>query len=242
MRDETSTNSVSDEGSQVGSDDSHLVREVLLERFAVIVEVDNSGCEVFNIEVVDGGDVGTHRGTRSVEDVASENVVVAEEFSEGFEDFFSELGFVSEEVNNLGVLVVVGNDPDELGEVPSVPFSDSHRESVDIFVELVEECDSLDNHVVRSVDVELYFGARVGVTETELRTFRVAFFETCEELLLVETDSTEEFEGAVGSIAIDAEGGLDRGSETTFFYTEYDSGLLGEVEFEETVKEFMNDT
>jgi hypothetical protein len=240
--DETGTDGVSDEGSEIGSDDTHLVGEVFLEGFSVIVEVDDSGSEIFDVEVIDGGDVGTHRGAGSVENVASEDVVVAEEFSERFEDFFRELRFVSEKMNNFGVLVVVRDDPDELGEVPSVPFSDSHGERVDILVHLIEKGDSLNNHVVGTVDVELYFRARVGVSETELGTLRVAFFETCEEFLLVETDSSEEFEGTVGSVAVDVEGCLDRRSETTFFYTEDNSGLLGEVEFEETVKEFVNDT
>ena len=58
----------------------------------------------------------------------------------------------------------------------------------------------------------------------------------------MKTNTTEEFEGTVGSVAVDSEGSLNRGSETTFFYTEYNSRLFGEVEFEETVKEFMDDT
>lgn len=164
MGDETSTNGVTDEGSEIRSDDSHFVGEVFLEGFAVIVKVNDSSSEVLDVDVVDGGDVGTHRGTGSVEDVASEDIVVAEEFSEGFEDFFGELGFVAEEVDDLGVLVVVRNDSNELGEVPSVPFSYSHRESVYILVELIEEGDSLNDHVVGSVDVELYFCSGVGVT------------------------------------------------------------------------------
>jgi len=37
VRDETSTNGVTDEGSEIRSDDSHFVGEVFLEGFAVIV-------------------------------------------------------------------------------------------------------------------------------------------------------------------------------------------------------------
>jgi hypothetical protein len=39
--------------------------------------------------------------------------------------------------------------------VPRVPFSDSHGEGVDVLVELVGERNGLDDHVVRTVDVEL---------------------------------------------------------------------------------------
>ena len=49
----------------------------------------------------------------------------------------------------------VGNEFVEFGEMPSVPFSASHGEGVEIFVELIRERDGLDDHVVGSVDVEL---------------------------------------------------------------------------------------
>lgn len=242
MRDEASSDSVSDERGEVGGDNSHLVGEVLLERLAVVVKVDDAGRKVLDVEVVNDRDVGTHGGTRGVEDVARENVVVAEELGQRLENLFRELRLVAEEVDHLGVLVVVRDDPDELGEVPSVPLADAHRERVDILVELVEESDRLNDHVVGSVHVELYFRTRVGVSETELRALRVSLFETGEELLLVETDSSEEFERAVGRIAVNAEGRLDRRRKSTLLNTEGNTGLLGEVEFEEAVKEFVNDT
>ena len=49
----------------------------------------------------------------------------------------------------------VGNEFIEFGEMPAVPFSYSHREGVEVFVELVGEGDGLDDHVVGTVDVEL---------------------------------------------------------------------------------------
>ena len=36
---------------------------------------------------------------------------------------------------------------------------DAHGESVDVLVELVEETDALDDHVVHAVHVELHLGA-----------------------------------------------------------------------------------
>ena len=39
-----------------------------------------------------------------------------------------------------------------------VAIPHTHGESVDVFVELVEECNTLDNHVVHLVNVELHLG------------------------------------------------------------------------------------
>jgi hypothetical protein len=80
------------------------------------------------------------------------------------------------------------------------------------------------------------------VSETKLGTLRVAVLETGEELLLVLTDTTDDLEGAVRGVAVDTESRLDGGSETTLLNTEDDTGLLGEVELEETVEELVDDT
>lgn len=79
---------------------------------------------------------------------------LAGEFSFGVE---VEGGFVADKEDEGGVLTGGGGDElDKFGEVPGVPFSDTHGEGVDVFVELVGEGDGLDDHVVRTVDVELY--------------------------------------------------------------------------------------
>ena len=56
----------------------------------------------------------------------------------------------------------VGNEFVEFGEMPSIPFSTSHREGVEIFVELVRERDGLNDHVVGSVHVELAINTIIG--------------------------------------------------------------------------------
>ena len=55
---------------------------------------------------------------------------------------------------------------DELGKVPRVPLSYPHDKGVDVLVEGVEEGNSLDDHVVDLVHIELHLGTRVGVGET----------------------------------------------------------------------------
>lgn len=240
--DEASSNGVANEGGEVGSDDAHLLREVRLERLAVLEQVDHARGKVTDVEVVDGGDVGAHGRARSVDNVASEDVVVLEELGEALDRSVGEGRLVADEGAHLGVLVVVGNDADELGEVPSIPLAHAHGKSVDVLVELVEQGDRLDDHVVGAVDVELYLGARVGVTKAELGAAHVAHLEAGEELLGVETDATDDLERALGGIAVDVEGRLDGLGESTLFDSEDDAGLLAEVELEETLEELVNDT
>ena len=84
-----------------------------------------------------------------------EGAVVVDDFCEVREFFLVKGVFVADELGNTGVLVVVGNESDELWEVIAVPFSDTHGEEIDILVELVEEGNSLNNHIIHSVDVEL---------------------------------------------------------------------------------------
>ena len=48
------------------------------------------------------------------------------------------------------------------------PLSDPHGEGVDVLVELVEQSDALNDHVVGLVDVELNLGPAVAVGEAEL--------------------------------------------------------------------------
>ena len=43
----------------------------------------------------------------------------------------------------------------ELGEVPGIPLTHAHRKGVDVLVELVQEGDGLDDHVVGASGVEL---------------------------------------------------------------------------------------
>lgn len=44
----------------------------------------------------------------------------------------------------------------------------SHGESVDVFVQLVQQSDRLDDHVVDPVHIELHLGSGVAVAETQL--------------------------------------------------------------------------
>lgn len=56
-----------------------------------------------------------------------------------------------------------------------LPFSNTHGEHVDSFVEMVKGSDGLYDMVVVLLHTKLDPRARVGMAETQLRTFDVAF-------------------------------------------------------------------
>lgn len=72
-------------------------------------------------------------------------------------------------------------------EVWNQPYP--HRECVDILVQLIEECDALDDHVVRSVHVELHLGSGVRVAETQLGNRRCLAGEALHQLGEVVADT-----------------------------------------------------
>lgn len=55
-----------------------------------------------------------------------------------------------------GEHVVVLDQLTQLWEMPAVPFTNSHSERVEVFVELVQQADALDDHVVRPCGVHLH--------------------------------------------------------------------------------------
>ena len=42
----------------------------------------------------------------------------------------------------------------------------SHGESIDIFIELIEQSNRLNDHVIDTIDVELDFSTGIGMAET----------------------------------------------------------------------------
>lgn len=107
MTDQSRSNGVSDQSSQVGSNESHLLGKVDLKGFAVSEEVDDTVGEVGDVEVVNGGNISSHGSSGSVENVSGKGIVVLEDFGESVEGVFSEGSLVTNELDNLGILVVV---------------------------------------------------------------------------------------------------------------------------------------
>lgn len=94
-------------------------------------------------------------------------------------------------MGNAGVHVVVGNNFDELWEVVGVPLPDPHGKRIDVFVQLVKQGDTLDDHVVHTVHVELDLGSGVAVSKTQLGLARGLDSETLHHVVEVVTDASD---------------------------------------------------
>lgn len=155
MADQPRGNCLSDQSRQVRRHDVHLLHEVPPEALPVFCELDHPLGKVADVDQVDLGDVTPHTSPRRVEHVPRPGLVVVEHLLDLGEGRFLQRRPVADEHGERGVLVCVRNDLVQFGEVPAVPFSDTHREGVEVLVELVGERDRLDDHVVGTVDVEL---------------------------------------------------------------------------------------
>lgn len=72
----------------------------------------------------------------------------------------------------------------------------AHGERVDVFVQLIQQRDRLDDHVVHPVHVELHFGSRVAVAKTQLGLGCGQRGQTLDQGVEVKTDTWRERERA----------------------------------------------
>lgn len=86
-------------------------------------------------------------------------------------------------------------------EMPAIPLLDAHGVGVQVLVQLIEQTDSLDDHVVRAVDVELNLGTRVTVTQTKLGSEKAGTLQTLDELLQVQTASADDLQDGLVAVA-----------------------------------------
>ena len=73
-----------------------------------------------------------------------------------------------DQFHNLGIQSILGHNLDQLWEMVGIPLADPHAEGVDVLVQLVEQGNTLDDHVVALVNVELHLGPAVRVRESQL--------------------------------------------------------------------------
>jgi len=111
----------------------------------------------------------------------------------------------TDKVACLGIDDVISSDLLELGEMPSVPFLQSHGVVVKLFVKIFKEGDSLDNHSVDLVRREGKLVARHAMGKTELHGLElISVFESADEALHLESDASHHFVGFVSSLALDS--------------------------------------
>lgn len=155
MADQSGGNGLSNQGGQVWRNNVHLFHQIPPEVFPVFGEFDNSLGKGANVDQVDLVDITTHTRPRGVQDISCPRLVVFENLLQGGQRVVGQCRPVTNGHCEETILMCVGNELVELGKVPAVPFSNTHRKGVEILVELVGQRDGLDDHVVTSVDVEL---------------------------------------------------------------------------------------
>lgn len=248
--DQTGTNDLSDQSSQVRSNNAHLGNQVLVQRLAVLGKADNALGESSDVLHVGFRDILTHAVLGGVNDVLGNTLVILNESGNVVEALVAEGLLVLDEQSNLGVTLVVADNLDQLGEVPRVPLTDTHSKSVDGLVELVEDSNGLDDVVVVTLDGELNLGTGVSVTQTKLSGVNITITELLQQLGEVETNTTEEILDNLTSIASltvdEVEGGLDATRKTLVQKTQYNLlvllARLGEVQFKEGNQGLRGDT
>ena len=204
--DESSGNNISNKDADIGGKHLHLVPEVDMELGSVLDQIIDLVTEELDIEKIDFINVRSHGGSSGVADLLGQV---------GFNDDFLNLGkellFIVEEIlsglnelDDLDVNRVVGNNAGELGEVPSEPLLDSHAETVDVLVELVDQGNGLDNGLVLSVDVEHALATGVAVTETKLGSDEV-FFGNAEVLVNVVSYGSHNFVDELADLDVNSE-------------------------------------
>lgn len=255
MADEACCNRVTDESSKVGSDQVHLFMEVGLKGRSVVEKLDDAISKVGDVDEIDRRDVGAHRSVGGIQDALCSLLVAKDVCNLAHQGVFifvglrtlhgngNKLALVANSLDDLGVLSIVGDHLDKLGEVPAVPFTDTHGEKVDILVELVKQSDSLNDHVVGSVHVELDFGTRVGMTKTEASLNEVVDLEAGKKLLGMQSKTTNKRKGAVGGVAFDIQSRLDGTGKTSFANAEQHLGALaGQVLLEQCLQVRVQNT
>jgi hypothetical protein len=210
------------------------------------------------------GQIAAHARAGRLDNGLGDTLVVVNDSGEVMEVVFGEARLVANGQDDLGVLVVVGDDLGQLGEVPSVVLAQAHAELVQlqrvstqlqqahghthILVDLVERRNGLDDVVVLLLDAELDLCARVGVAETEDGPVDVAGLQLLDELRRVLAQATEQVGDDFGRVAGLAgqvgEGGLDAAREVALADAQGDGLLLaglGQVGLEGRAQEVGED-
>lgn len=230
---QASSDSLANEGSQVGGNDTHLVHKVSAEALAVLRQAQGTVGEQHDIVHVRFGDIPTHADAGRVDDFPGDALVVIDNGGQIVQLILVQGALVANEDGQLDVLMVVRDDLDELREMPAIPLPDAHAESVDSLVELVESRNGLNDVIVVLLNAKLHLGARVGVSQTKLSAVNIALLELLEKLGSVQAEAAQQIGDNLadfGSLALDVgKVRLDASGQVLLLNTESNLVLLAGV-------------
>mmetsp|Transcript_37818 Transcript_37818/g.120569 ORF Transcript_37818/g.120569 Transcript_37818/m.120569 type:complete len:527 (-) Transcript_37818:138-1718(-) len=192
VRDQASTDDLADERRQVRSHDVHLRLQVLLQAFAHGRQLDDLAGEMVNVLHVHLDDVLAHRHLQCLRDLHGHLLGAASlhealgacRLVEGVPD--------TNNPRDLRICDVVRNNLGQFREVPRIPFADTHRERVDVLVQVVQQGDAIDDGLILPVRVQLHAVAAEGVTQAEAGLVKVQLTEVLDELMEVRSAAPEQ--------------------------------------------------
>jgi hypothetical protein len=119
------------------------------------------------LKAVGLGHILSHRNFGSIDDLLS-FFIIKNNVSDLFLHFVSDIVSFLKQVNQLGENVVIIDDFSKLWEMPREPLLQTHAKSIDVFVQLLNESNGLNNWLVLPVDVGGALVPGEAVTQTEL--------------------------------------------------------------------------
>jgi len=190
------SDSSSNKGVKVRSNSVHSVLKVNLEFFSEGDEFSDTLSPLFDLDNISLRHVLSHRGLGSLDNLGS--LLFIEDNSSDFSvDFVLNIFLTLNEVDELGEDDVIVDDFSEFREGPREPLLQSHAESVDILVQLLNKSDGLGDRLVLSVNVKGALLTRELMTETQLSFSKVFFRDFFDDLGEMSSDSTHKFNNSV---------------------------------------------
>ena len=239
VRDQPGADGVANQDGQVRGHHGHLGAEVGRELLPVVRDPDDPAGEHVYVEEVDRRDVHTHAGLARIDDGLGPAAIHQDGF-QLLQLVNRQLLPVLDQLDAPGEQGVLGHDLDQLGEVVAVPLPDPHAEGVDVLVELVQQGDALDDHVVALVHVELDLAPAVAVRQAELGLIGGHGGESLDQLGEVHPDPTEDLRHHTDVAALKPAGVSDGGGELRVSDPE-DGLALGHVGLQEHLEVVTDD-
>mmetsp|Transcript_60769 Transcript_60769/g.185572 ORF Transcript_60769/g.185572 Transcript_60769/m.185572 type:complete len:376 (+) Transcript_60769:298-1425(+) len=151
VRDEAGADDLADQRAKVRRNEVHLRLQIFVQTLAHSCQFDNFVREVVDVLHVHVNDVLAHRHLHGLGDLLG-HLLGAARLGQGVH-LSVEIVAHADNAGNLGVCDVVGHDLGQLWKMPRIPLPYSHRECVDILIQIVKQRDAIDNRLVLPVRV-----------------------------------------------------------------------------------------
>lgn len=189
VRDKFGSNGFSDEGGQIWGNSHHLILEILGDVSSEFELFQESNSQFLERSEIQLSEFLSHTGFSSIQNLLGEFSFL-NDFFDFREVIISEINLVSELLDKLNIDFIFSDNLSQLGKMPSVPFLNSHGESVEVLVELFQDGDTLDDWLILSVDIETDSVSGPTVGKTQLGSDEIIILEVL--LLKVEREMSSD--------------------------------------------------